>query len=178
MTEDMIREYETILESLGCNPQGSKLRARMQSAQLVSDMEAFKAANPHCNVADFVRWHSPRDFIIQPDGTGILSDRMIEPGNLWQELWHNAARVPASQQKLLFDPDKEMARVFEYLENVTPQFLFAQLMPTIILIIYETMSTHPMVKRLPCLVDVMNQLARSINSFGWETFTYIFRLTE
>ena len=25
-------------------------------------MESFKAANPGCVLADFVRWHSPRDW--------------------------------------------------------------------------------------------------------------------
>jgi len=52
-------------------------------------MEAFKAANPDCILEDFVRWHSPRDWI--EDATletgGTLSNRMREPGNLWQELW-------------------------------------------------------------------------------------------
>jgi len=45
----------------------------MQSACLLSDMEAFKAANPGCVLADFVRWYSPRDWIedtvVNDDGT-------------------------------------------------------------------------------------------------------------
>lgn len=35
----------------------------MQSACLLSDMEAFKAANPGCVLGDFVRWYSPRDWV-------------------------------------------------------------------------------------------------------------------
>ena len=35
----------------------------MQSACLLSDMEAFKAANPGCTLGDFVRWYSPRDWL-------------------------------------------------------------------------------------------------------------------
>jgi hypothetical protein len=31
--------------------------------QLLSDMQAFKAANPGCILEDFVRWYSPPDFI-------------------------------------------------------------------------------------------------------------------
>lgn len=60
---------------------------------LVPDMQAFKAANPHAVIEDFVRWHSPRDWITDVDeednplSTGKLSIRMSEPGNLWQELW-------------------------------------------------------------------------------------------
>jgi Rab3 GTPase-activating protein catalytic subunit len=60
-----------------------KVRARLQSAQLLSDMESFKAANPGCCLADFVRWHSPRDW---EEGAG-LSSRMRLPSNMWTELW-------------------------------------------------------------------------------------------
>ena len=54
-------------------------------------MQAFKAANPHATLEDFVRWHSPRDWI-QPkdeqDGSlGRLSARMADSSNIWQELW-------------------------------------------------------------------------------------------
>ena len=54
------------------------------------DMQAFKAANPHAVLEDFVRWHSPRDWIVDENGDpnkGTLSPRMKEKGNLWQELW-------------------------------------------------------------------------------------------
>lgn len=54
-------------------------RARLQGADLLqSDMAAFKAANPACQLADFVRWHSPKDWHpdpSQPQG-GRVSDRM------------------------------------------------------------------------------------------------------
>lgn len=54
-------------------------RARLQGGDLLqSDMAAFKAANPACQLADFVRWHSPKDW--QPDPHhpqgGHISDRM------------------------------------------------------------------------------------------------------
>ena len=48
---------------LGTSSEGAHLRARMQSACLLSDMEAFKAANPGCTLGDFVRWYSPRDWV-------------------------------------------------------------------------------------------------------------------
>lgn len=53
---------------LGMDSEGSELRAKMQSASLLSDMESFKAANPGSILADFVRWHSPRDWEESPDG--------------------------------------------------------------------------------------------------------------
>ena len=48
---------------LGDDEEASHTRARMQSAQLLSDMESFKAANPGSVLGDFVRWHSPRDWL-------------------------------------------------------------------------------------------------------------------
>jgi len=48
---------------LGEGAEGSEVRARMQMGSLLSDMESFKAANPGAVLADFVRWHSPRDWV-------------------------------------------------------------------------------------------------------------------
>ncbi|KAJ2846334.1 hypothetical protein GGI22_006278, partial [Coemansia erecta] len=67
LTEDMLREREAILMSFGTSSEGAQQRAQLQCAELISDMESFKAANPGCVLADFVRWHSPRDWIV-PDG--------------------------------------------------------------------------------------------------------------
>ena len=54
-------------------------RTRLQSGGLLqADMAAFKAANPTCQLADFLRWHSPKDWHpdpAHPQG-GFLSDRM------------------------------------------------------------------------------------------------------
>ena len=62
LTEDMLAEHAEVMLQLGMDAEGAQLRARMQSAALLSDMESFKAANPGCVLADFVRWHSPRDW--------------------------------------------------------------------------------------------------------------------
>lgn len=62
-TEDQLEEDAEVLLRLGTDAHGSELRARLMSASLLSDMEAFKAANPGCILADFIRWYSPRDWI-------------------------------------------------------------------------------------------------------------------
>lgn len=86
MCEDMIGEQETLYTSLGATSEGTQIRAKMQSLHLISDMEAFKAANPGACVEDFVRWHSPRDWI-ETEGVGKLTERMVESGNLWNKCW-------------------------------------------------------------------------------------------
>ena len=93
--------------------QARLLRARHQSANLKSDMQAFKAANPGCALGDFVRWHSPRDWLVESppacaDGSnGRLSERFDEPGNLWVVLWEVTLPMAASQQRPLNETSHE-----------------------------------------------------------------------
>ena len=42
MTEDMLAEQETILAKLGTGEEAGRVRAKMQSGSLLSDMQAFK----------------------------------------------------------------------------------------------------------------------------------------
>ena len=42
MTEDMLEEHAEVLAQLGTTSEGAELRAKMQSACLLSDMQAFK----------------------------------------------------------------------------------------------------------------------------------------
>lgn len=72
MTEDMVAEREEMLTGMGTSAAASQRRGEMQSMSLRSDMMAFKAANPGCVLADFVRWHSPRDWVatVSPGANG------------------------------------------------------------------------------------------------------------
>ncbi|KAJ1731251.1 hypothetical protein LPJ61_002620 [Coemansia biformis] len=157
LTEDMLREHETILMSFGTSAEGAQQRAQLQCAELISDMESFKAANPRCSLADFVRWHSPRDWVV-PEGAdemeGSLSVRMVAAsgdGNLWQRLWSEARRVPADRQRLLFDDEVEAEKALHYLEGTPVHALFASLLPTMLLIAYERLYKQPVVHRIGLL---------------------------
>ena len=136
-----MHEREAAMHALGDTPEGRALRVKMQSDLLISDMSAFKAANPGSCLADFVRWHSPRDWIeddvpgaarvdLAPSAPkGALSARMREPGNVWGTLWRDAPRASAASQRLLFDPIREGEKALHFLENVPPPaVLFAQLL--------------------------------------------------
>ena len=63
---------------LGMDAEGAELRAKMQSASLLSDMESFKAANPGAILADFVRWHSPRDWEESQDGKSKVGLQLFQ----------------------------------------------------------------------------------------------------
>ena len=115
LTEDQLEEQAEIFSNLGDTQEGSKVRAKMQSLSLQSDMSSFKAANPGCVLEDFVRWYSPRDF-----ENNELSCRMKIPENLWVTTWDNSPVVPARRQKRLFDDTKEAEKVLHYLNNLRP----------------------------------------------------------
>jgi len=131
MTEDALAEREAALRAFGDDEEGRAARQRIQSDSLVSDMSAFKAANPRAVFEDFVRWHSPKDWVVSGAGeeqtdelSGRLSDRMRRDGNTWLELWTRAPRVPAHKQRPLFDPIVEGEKAMHYLETIPATVLF------------------------------------------------------
>lgn len=86
------------------------------------DMSAFKAANPKAVFEDFIRWHSPGDWIDDDDlevemskdnssPRGKLSKRMSKNGNSWRNIWSRSPALPFSEQKPLIDPNREGEKV-------------------------------------------------------------------
>lgn len=129
-TEDQLEEDAELMVRLGDDARASELRARMMSASLLSDMEAFKAANPGAELCDFVHWYSPRDW--KPDDGGSLGDRMLLPGNPWVEAWAVARPVPAARQRRLFDETREAEQVLHFLRSRTIGGVAELLLPAIL----------------------------------------------
>lgn len=115
---------------LGDDARASEMRARMMSASLLSDMEAFKAANPGAELCDFVQWYSPRDW--KPNNGGELSDRMLLPDNPWVEAWTVARPVPAARQRRLFDETREAEQILHFLRSRTVSAVAELLLPGIL----------------------------------------------
>uniref|UniRef100_A0A0D3FHA8 Rab3 GTPase-activating protein catalytic subunit n=1 Tax=Oryza barthii TaxID=65489 RepID=A0A0D3FHA8_9ORYZ len=135
MTEDMHEERLHAAEAFG-NAVG--LSGQLERDVLSSDMSAFKAANPDAVFEDFIRWHSPGDWVSE-DGAegssgwppkGRLSQRMSEHGNMWRKIWNDAPALPVSEQKFLLDPIREGEKVIHYLETLRPQQLLEQMVCT------------------------------------------------
>lgn len=127
LTEDLLEEQQRLFEEMGTSSEAAVVRQKLQSAQLRSDMEAFKAANPGAVLEDFVRWHSPRDWVAPKEGQkATVSGRMQEEGNLWMETWKVAESIPAHRQKPLFHFDQEAMKVLHYLENMMVDALIEQ----------------------------------------------------
>ncbi|KAI9286311.1 Rab3 GTPase-activating protein catalytic subunit-domain-containing protein [Umbelopsis sp. AD052] len=170
MTEDMVKQQAEVFESLGTSDDAAKIRAQLQSAHLLSDMQAFKAANPKAVFNDFVRWHSPKDWVTEgtDDGKPQLSARMAEAGNLWLELWQEAKPIPITKQKPLFNITMEGEKALHFLESMSVYEVFSFLLPTVALIAYDTLVSHPVTLRVPYLTAKVSQLAKDITKFPWD----------
>ncbi|KAI8600714.1 Rab3 GTPase-activating protein catalytic subunit-domain-containing protein [Dissophora ornata] len=167
MTEDMIREQEDLFENLGSTAEAAQTRAEMQCAQLISDMSAFKAANLGCVLGDFIRWHSPKDW---DNEKRQMSTRMADSGNFWQELWEKSDPIPANKQTPLFDHRQEAEKALSYLKALSPTQIFVQLLPTIFLLAYDTLVSHPMSSMSPKIARSLQELAQELTDFPWREF--------
>ncbi|XP_071319577.1 rab3 GTPase-activating protein catalytic subunit [Trachinotus anak] len=165
MTEDLLEEQSEVLAKLGTSAEGTHLRARMQSACLLSDMESFKAANPGCVLEDFVRWYSPRDYVeeevVDERGNkvvkGELSARMKIPGNMWVEAWETARVTPARRQRRLFDDTKEAEKVLHYLAVQKPADLTRHLLPCILHAAILKLKEEELVEDIPSVKKTIQQ---------------------
>ena len=128
MTDDMLQEQSDILSHLGTSREATALRVKMQLPSLISDISAFKAANPAASFEDFVRWYSPRDY----DDDAGLSPRMQSEDNTWMEAWNSATSVPVARQKKLFDYTKEGEKVFHFLASLSLSSLMQHCLPIIL----------------------------------------------
>lgn len=105
--------YESTLMDDSVN---NEVKMRLRSEQLVSDMQAFKAANSLAVFEDFIRWYSPKDW------NGLersLSKRMAEDNNLWRTLWNSTKPTLACDQEQIFDPFLEGERCLHFFENIS-----------------------------------------------------------
>uniref|UniRef100_A0A7C9DLH1 Rab3 GTPase-activating protein catalytic subunit n=1 Tax=Opuntia streptacantha TaxID=393608 RepID=A0A7C9DLH1_OPUST len=150
MTEDM-HEMRLHVSAFG-NLSSS---AQLERDILLSDMSAFKAANPDAVFEDFIRWHSRGDWesnVGEDSGAlgsgkhddwppnGRLSKRMSEHGNFWRKLWNDAPALPAYDQKPLFNPNLEGEKILHYLETLPPHQLLEQMVCTAFRASADTLS--------------------------------------
>lgn len=110
LTDEMIDAQNAQLFSLT-----EEDRVNVQMELVKSDMQSFKAANPGAVFADFLRWHSPKDY---DETTGKISERMLISDNIWVRSWESAPAIPVVNQTRIFNDAKIAEEVssefFEY----------------------------------------------------------------
>lgn len=158
LTEDLLAERHAAVAAAPGGAEGEAVAARVQGALLLSDMRAFKAANPGGCLEDFVRWHSPRDWVAVEGGGRALSPRMAAPGNAWRALWAGAAPAPAAAQRPLFQASTEGERALHFLETLPPAALYAQLLALGASAAAELLGAAPAAGRLPAVQAQLRRL--------------------
>ncbi|CAI5735717.1 unnamed protein product [Hyaloperonospora brassicae] len=185
ITEDVAKEQQDLITRLNASVEFDKTRQQIQSAALISDMQAFKAANPRCCLADFIRWYSPKDWISfeskkDPtlsnlptegqgvwwfDGQGMLSKRMrFGSGHEheWQKMWETSAPIPLKRQKRSFDPVQESEKVYHYMETLPPCELFHQMLaaaiPGCVFALETALPVHVSAQNLPVVHRALRKL--------------------
>jgi hypothetical protein len=157
LTDDLVLERKHMLASERRDGESRKsvlearlkLAHRLQKPKLLSDMSAFKAANPNCTIDDFTRWYgnpgSPLDDYDEPlpDDTSVAGayyesaakklDRASEAMKVlvairefWASTWEQAPPVPAAEQEPLFDYESTVEIAIDYLEQLHPASLLNQ----------------------------------------------------
>uniref|UniRef100_A0A8R1I284 Rab3 GTPase-activating protein catalytic subunit n=1 Tax=Caenorhabditis japonica TaxID=281687 RepID=A0A8R1I284_CAEJA len=132
LTDEMIDQRNSHLFSLE-----EEARVNEQMELILSDMQSFKAANPSAVFADFLRWHSPKDY---NEKTETISERMLIPNNVWLRSWDNTKPVPAVNQKRIFNYTKIAEETFEQFENATLETVRQWIKPTVFAATLERMA--------------------------------------
>mmetsp|Transcript_18427 Transcript_18427/g.29703 ORF Transcript_18427/g.29703 Transcript_18427/m.29703 type:complete len:1511 (+) Transcript_18427:284-4816(+) len=159
ITDDVALERRIMLaKSFDGEEKRGSLQARLEIAQrlqkpkLLSDMSAFKAANPKCTIDDFVRWYGNPGSPLDDYNDDPISDEasmqnayqesaakkldkaseamrvLVSTRDFWGKTWEEAMPIPAAEQEPLFDFSTTVEMVLDYLEQLHPANLMNQIM--------------------------------------------------
>ena len=171
LTDDVVLERRFILtHSPEVRKKGDvqyriELAHRLQKPKLLSDMQAFKAANPNATFDDFIKWYgnpgSPLDDYNEEQFHDDLSIQdayqesaakkldkaseamkvLMATREFWSSTWEDAKPIPASEQKPLFDVSSVVEMTLDYLEQMHPANLVNQIMGVNLSAAYFTLVT-------------------------------------
>ncbi|KAK8815220.1 hypothetical protein WA158_003432 [Blastocystis sp. Blastoise] len=165
MTEDSLYNQQKLFEEMGDSDDATRKRRVIQWGGLVSDMQAFKAANPGACIEDFIRWHSPNDWKI-PEGKtneeGYLSDRMSDTTNDFYKLWRNSRGIPVEKQSSIIDVKSEGEKVFHYFETMNCQECIYTFLPIYFSSVYYILNSIEHIHDIPELSNILKTLNEQI----------------
>lgn len=123
LTDEMIDARNEHLFSLD-----EEDRVHLQMELVKSDMQSFKAANAGAVFADFLRWHSPKDY---DEKTNTISERMLISNNVWVRSWEAALPIPVANQARIFNDTKIAEEILEIFNNATLDQVREWMKPTV-----------------------------------------------
>jgi Rab3 GTPase-activating protein catalytic subunit len=142
-----------------------EIAQRLQKPKLLSDMSAFKAANPKCTIDDFTRWYGNPGSPLDDYNDGIIGEEfsvqsayqesaahkldkaseamrvLVSTRDFWGKTWEEAKPIPAAEQPPLFDYSTTVEMVLDYLEQLHPANLMNQVMAVNLSSAYFTLAS-------------------------------------
>jgi hypothetical protein len=177
---DTVNQQEDEMVSMGTSSASQTARAWAQRGMLASDIAAFKYLNQASGTtgkevlcfADFVRWHSPADFVESPTEEVVskygvdlahVSQRMREPGNLWQTLWRE---TKPELGRLPFNAAQELVLTLHWLkeELVRLPLLSLYLLHSNFSFTLFQLQCHRLHAQLPTLQRNFEKINRSLGN--------------
>jgi Rab3 GTPase-activating protein catalytic subunit len=155
---------------------------RLQKPKLLSDMRAFKAANPGAGFQDFVNWYGNpvdplKDYeayqsqdlrlgLATSEPVSMKLDKAAEAirvlnftRDFWADTWEEAEPIPAYDQEPLFDAENTVEMALDYLETLHPASLLNQIMAVNIGSAYFIMVTSAgKALNIPMVVTTLQRL--------------------
>ncbi|KRZ14041.1 Rab3 GTPase-activating protein catalytic subunit [Trichinella pseudospiralis] len=153
---------------------------RLQRNFLLSDMQAFKAANLNCCFEDFVRWCSPKD--IEFNGKEWkLSERMMNKDG-WYLVWTNAVPLPISQQGNIIDFNKMAKKILDYFVEMTWNELYELILPYGLLLalraLLHKISKNGEVHFQDCISEIFQQFQYCFKNKKLDEYLELLKLLE
>lgn len=190
-TDDVILERQNMLSKTAIGTTVSErleIAHRFLMAKLLSDMQAFKAANPGAIFDDFTNWYgSPANpleefdraaesegwYFSRSDDISESSDTKRERAigiiaatrDFWLDTWDKARPLPAIEQPALFDLSNTIEMVLDNLETIHPASLLNQIMAVNLSMAYFTLiSTAGKCSRLASVTASFRMLREKIET--------------
>ena len=130
---------------------------KLLNEHMISDMSAFKHANPSAVMADFVRWYFPSCYNQENGETNV--------GHTFISLWENAEPIRARDQEKIFDPISEMEFAMESLNVLDPIEIIKSIIPVLFDIAFYKISNRAL-ENISHPKDSLEECRRSFASFG------------
>lgn len=183
LTDDLILERKKMLTSNGASDIKSRIEAaqRLQKRKLISDMSAFKAANPKGVFQDFISWygnpenpldkhkHSSSTVEVCSHSKSVEEEAaeamfvLSTTRTFWSNCWDESKPISARDQSPLFDSYSTIEMLLHWLEAIHPAVLINQMiavnLTNAIFILQSSMPTPTP----PIVQKILKKLKDKIN---------------
>ncbi|OUC41162.1 hypothetical protein D917_03595 [Trichinella nativa] len=142
---------------------------KLQRNFLLSDMQAFKAANLNCCFEDFVRWCSPKDIEFNgKECASAYSYNLFLMSNKegWYLVWTNAVPLPISQQGNILDFNKTAKKILDYFVEVTWNELYELILPYGLMVALRALPSYNLYFLTHELLRLMEKLYEHCAAFN------------